>query len=460
MKKKYIIGIVAILVIVILAIVFGNSKEDNVVQLETKVKKGEFEILVSVTGELQSSNSEKIMGPRELGNRRMGIREVKIQDLIPEGTVVDSGQYVATLDRSEVSLKLKDIEDEIEKLESQYIKTKLDTTIKLRDLRDELVNLKFAKEEAQIVLEQSKFEPPATIRQAKINVDKAERAYNQSVNNYGLKVRQSEADMREAEINLQKQQRSKTAMLDLLNRFTIYAPSSGMVIYTKEWGGQKRKVGSTINPWDLTVATLPDLTSMRSKTYVNEIDISKVRKGQKVRIGVDAFPDKKYSGTVTDVANIGEQLPNTDAKVFEVVIKVNESDPILRPAMTTSNSILIQRFEEVLSLPLEAVFMNDSISYVYTKNGKREIVVLGAENENEVIIEQGLKEGQSVYLSAPEKAEKYKWSNTELIEVIKQRKIREKEVQDSIRDAQERMKEQMKARMKKKGMPRMNIKIN
>lgn len=456
MKKKYIIGISIALVIAILAIVLGNSKEDKVVQLETKVKRGEFEILVTTTGELQSSNSEKIMGPRELGNRSMGIREVKIQDLIPEGTVVDSGDYVANLDRSEVSLKLKDIEDEIEKLESQYLKTKLDTTIKLRDLRDELVNLEFAKEEARIRLEQSKFEPPATIRQAKIDVDRAERSYNQAVSNYSLKVRQAEADIREAEINLQKQVRSKESMMDLLNRFTIYAPSSGMVIYTKEWGGQKRKVGSTINPWDLTVATLPDLTSMRSKTYVNEIDISKVKKGQLVKVGVDAFPDKTYTGEVIDVANIGEQLPNTDAKVFEVIIKVNESDPILRPAMTTSNAIQIKFYEEVLFLPLEAVFVNDSLSYVYTKNGKRQVVVLGDQNNNEIIIEQGLKEGQTVFLSVPEKVEKFKWANLELMDIIKERKAREQAVQDSIQKAQEIKNEKMKNR----GMRQMTFKIS
>jgi len=114
-----------------------------------------------------------------------------------------------------------------------------------------------------------------------------------------------------------------------------------MVIYYKEWGGDKRKVGSSISAWDLTVATLPDLSAMNSKCYVNEIDISKVKAGQKVRISVDAFPEKKYTGVVTYVANIGEQLPNADAKVFEVTIKVNEYDPILRPAMTTGNLIEI-----------------------------------------------------------------------------------------------------------------------
>jgi HlyD family secretion protein len=73
-------------------------------------------------------------------------------------------------------------------------------------------------------------------------------------------------------------------------------PKSGMVIYHREWNGSRRTVGSSISPWDLTVATLPDLSSMMSRTYVNEIDVSKVKAGQDVRIGVDAFPERQYTG--------------------------------------------------------------------------------------------------------------------------------------------------------------------
>ena len=77
-----------------------------------------------------------------------------------------------------------------------------------------------------------------------------------------------------------------------------------------------------INPFDRVVATLPDLTSMLSKTYVNEIDVSKMKTGQKVDITIDAFPEKKYNGTVIYVANIGEKLTNSNDKVFEVQIKI------------------------------------------------------------------------------------------------------------------------------------------
>jgi len=204
-----------------------------------------------------------------------------------------------------------------------------------------------------------------------------------------------------------------------------------MLIYKKEWGGKKREVGSMISPWDLTVATLPDLSSMISRTYVNEIDISKIKTGQDVRIGVDAFPEKEYTGTITDVANIGEQLPNTDAKVFEVVIQINESDPILRPSMTTSNKIITATFEDTLYVPLETIHSDDSIPFVFTAKGVKQIVVLGPSNENEVIIEHGLEEGNEIYLTLPDDKDNFKLRGEELIEIIEKKKEQKKKEEET-----------------------------
>ncbi len=447
MKRKHYI-LIALSVIVIAAIIFFSSGSDvKPKELSVKAERGEFEVLVTVTGELQAKNSVDIMGPSELRNSRsLRIRNIKIQDLIPEGTVVDSGDYVGDLDRSEVGTNLKDLEDELETAESQYLKIQLDTTMQLRELRDQLINLKFALEEKQIVLDQSKFEPPATIRQATIDLERAERTYEQAKDNYLLKVQQANANMREASIELEKSRRKVQELKDVINKFTIYAPQGGMVIYKKEWGGQKRKVGSMINPWDLTVATLPDLSAMSSKTYVNEIDISKIKEGQEVRIGVDAFPDKNYSGEVVDVANIGEQLPNTDAKVFEVLIDVDQSDSIMRPAMTTSNQIVTDVYNDVLFIPLEAIHNEDSLSFVYTTNHKKQIIVPGPSNENYIIIEKGLKEGDEVYLSVPVNTEKYKLSGEELIPILQERERIKREKEESSKNPDKREKKPMPGR--------------
>ncbi len=423
MKKRTLIVIVTTVVVVIALIIYSAmSGKDKEIVLETEVQYGSFEIAVMITGELQAIRETEIQAPSSLRNRDLRIHRVKIQDLIPEGTMVDSGDWVATLDRSEADNSLKDMMDRLEQEESEYMRTKLDTTMQLRQLRDDLINLGFAMEEAEITLEQSQFEPPATIRQAEIELERATRAFSQASENYGLKERQAKAQMREAEISLDRDRRGSDMMVEVMKEFDIMAPSSGMVIYKKDWSGQKRTAGTEINTWDLAVATLPDLSTMISLTYVNEIDISKLKKGQQVKVGVDAFPEKRFSGEVFEVANIGQQLPNTDAKVFEVRIELNEHDTILRPSMTTSNEVITQVLDDVLFVPLEAVHANDSLTFVYTRQGKKQVVVLGESNENHIIVEMGVNKGDLLYLSQPGETESFKYTGLELLDEIERRK--------------------------------------
>jgi multidrug efflux pump subunit AcrA (membrane-fusion protein) len=328
-----------------------------------------------------------------------------ISDIIAEGTIVDSGQYVATLDRTEITNRMKDLESELEKLESQYIKTKLDTSMDLRSAREELINMNYALEEKQITVDQSIYEPPATQRQAKLDLEKAQRAFQQAQKNYKLRLDKANANMQEVSASYTQAQRRLEQIREVLNGFTVTAPKAGMVIYKRNWDGSKMGIGATMSSWENIVATLPNLTSMISKTYVNEIDISKLKVGQKADISIDAFPERKYTGLVTEVANIGEQMRNSNAKVFEVKIQVNEFDSILRPAMTTKNIITTGVVPKSLFLPIESVHTADSITFVYLADKNiRKQVKTGQTNENQIIITQGLKKDDEVYLSPPENA--------------------------------------------------------
>ncbi len=147
---------------------------------------------------------------------------------------------------------------------------------------------------------------------------------------------------------------------------------------------------------------------MMSRTYVNEVDISKVRRNQPAEIVVDAFPDRTFTGFVTEVANVGEQRPNQDARVFEVKIQINESDTIMRPAMTTKNTIVTHVEEDVLFIPIEGLHTVDTINYVYRDVGprvQRQQVLAGMRNDNEIVIKNGLEEGDRVHLTVPPNGE-------------------------------------------------------
>jgi len=411
-----------VVAIIFLIVINKATSRKDISNLYVESKRGQFDIVVTTTGELQAENSTDIRGPEFTQSRNMRVMDIKIQDLVPEGTEVKEGDFVATLDRTAFDNSLKDELERLTTFETNLEMKILDTAVTLSNLRDNIKNLRFTVEEAAITLQQSKYEPPTTIRQAEISLDKAQRSLDQAIRSYALRVEQSKSDMRSNKRNLDEQRTRVNDIQTVLSKFIITAPSSGMIIYKRDRMGTKRKVGSSINPWDNVVATLPDMSSMISKTYVNEIDVSKVKTGQRVEIMVDAFPEKSYTGNVISVANIGEQLPNADAKVFEVLIKVDGSDPILRPSMTTGNKIITKTIDDVIYIPLESVQAGvDSIPFVYLKNGTKQIVVLGESNENNVVAEQGLKENVPIYLSTPESPEDFKLVGEDLIKVIKDR---------------------------------------
>lgn len=407
-KKRIVAGVSIVLVVagIVIGIFAGREKPVHVV---VEVERGEFVVQVTTSGELRAAQSRKIYAPKGLANRRLGIGSVQITDIVPEGTHVDSGDYVASLDRNAVLEKLRSFEEKLQKTRSRFTQNKLDTAMNLKQARNDLIDRRYTLKEAQIRMEQSKYESPATQRKNRIALEKARRNLKQAKENYQLKKEQAEAKMADIQVTLNQQKRRINDLQTLLKEFKIQAPDSGLVIYHKEWNGDKRQVGSNISSWDMVVATLPDLSSMISETYVNEIDISKVKTGQPVQVSVDAFPDNRYRGRVSKIANVGESLEGTNTKVFRVLIKLLTVDSILRPAMTTKNEIVTGRYPDVVHIPLEALHSNEELTFVYLQqNNKivRQQVRTGVRNENRIIVEAGLREGQQVLLSVPEKAGK------------------------------------------------------
>ncbi|MDC1068342.1 HlyD family efflux transporter periplasmic adaptor subunit [Candidatus Kapabacteria bacterium] len=381
----------------------SENEEQNYITVKPEF--GRFDITVTTTGELEAISSIKIMGP-EL--TEIGIyNQVKISKLIDEGTIVKEGDFVATLDPTPVVDLLDGAKLGYDQKSSELKIAKLDSTQTLTSARDNITNLKYSMEEAKLQMEQSKFEAPSIIRQAEISYEKAKRSYENSITNYDIQVQKSVATVQVATAEMQKRLNEISRIQSVLQKMKIMAPSNGMFTYARR-GSRKIEVNSQISTWFPQVGELPDLSKMRSRTYVNEIDIQKVKKGQNVSIGLDANADKNLSGQVVSVANIGQEMEDSDAKVFEVIIEINEKDTTLRPAMTTNNEILVKSYQEALSIPLEAIFIDDNdstkIEYVYLKEGnsitKNEIIV-GDINENSGIVLDGLDIKSELLLSEP-----------------------------------------------------------
>jgi RND family efflux transporter MFP subunit len=403
-RPRVLVAVIAVIVVIAaVAVVFGGADAaDNSASISAKVKSGEFRVVVTTTGELRARKAVQIQGPPNM--QAAQVYQTRISSLVAEGTVVKAGDLVAELDRSAIAGKHQEVSLALQKAEAQYTQAELDSALSLATAREEIRTLELGLEEKRIARDQSKYEAPSVRRQADIEHEKAERAFAQAKANYITKKQQSIAKMREVGSELERQRNQLNIIRTAMEGFTIKAPAPGMVIYHKEWNGRKKVVGSQVSAWDPTVATLPDLTQMESVTYVNEIDVRKISVGQTADVALDSDPSKRLAGKVEAVANVGEQRPNADAKVFEVKIAISTVDTTLRPGMTTANQILTASMPNKLFVPLEAIANQDSVTFVFKRDGGsvvRQEVETGATNENEIVIVRGLEAGEEVLLTPP-----------------------------------------------------------
>jgi multidrug efflux pump subunit AcrA (membrane-fusion protein) len=407
MNKKKLLIIFSISITLLLILYFSFRSKSGEEVITCKVQKGSIEVKVHTSGQLESEKSENILLPSVLSSQNVRVYEIKITDLIEEGSVVDSGQYIATLDHKVIEEVLTTARLELEAAMVIVEDAKLDSNLNLSNYRDLITNSLSDVEERKIVLAESVYESPSVIKKAQMDLSKAERKLEQDIKGLAMRQRQLNSQMERRNIDFRLKEKRVEDLLKLYDALIIKAPKPGMVIYARDRFGIKIQVGSVLTPWSPIIATLPDMTKMISETYINEIDIAKIKVGQKVTLSIDAFPDKELQGEVISVANIGQPMPKSDSKVFLVNIRVFGSDPDLKPAMTTGNLIQTGVYNDKLYVPSEAVFETDSTRFVYLNNKKivKQLVDTGEENEDYMIINKGVKQGDILLLSEPEKTE-------------------------------------------------------
>jgi RND family efflux transporter MFP subunit len=188
---------------------------------------------------------------------------------------------------------------------------------------------------------------------------------------------------------------------------TITAPADGIVIFASTYTGEKVARDQYILALDYypPIALLPDMSEIISEIYVKEIDIAKIEKGDSVRATFDAIDGLILKGHIKEIAKMGEDHNDFDMRVFKVTVYLDENDPRLKPAMSANIDIILENSSDVVSVPLNAVYHEDSEDFVYVKNGNdvtKQPIKTGAANEEMILVEEGLSEGDVVLLNVPE----------------------------------------------------------
>jgi multidrug resistance efflux pump len=210
----------------------------------------------------------------------------------------------------------------------------------------------------------------------------------------------------------------KTAQ-DYLGMMQLRAPNDGIVNLLPNFRSQGSFGQSTPpfkegdNVWTgAAIAEIPDLSEMYVDLKLEEVDRGKLQLGQAVRIRVDAIPDKEFSATLDWISPIAALIfkgGSTPEKTFPARATISKLDPRLRPGMSASTEIIIEREPNSLLIPTRASFAKDGKPAVFQQVGKAFVVrhiELGKQNDDECVVTGGLKEGDVVALENPAESAK------------------------------------------------------
>jgi len=398
LTRQYSLLTITLLAVILISFLFPSGTINSNIPTYT-INRDLFLVSITESGEIKAKKSISITAPRVRG-------ALKIVQLVPEGNYIKSGDVVAKFDPTESIAKLKEAEAELEKTLSNKDKLLANHASQTAQMKSDLKSSELSFELSKLNMEQMKFEAEAKRREAKLQHNKNELNFEKTKQTFESNkiIQKSELENMNVEIrqtnnDLKKRQRDVDAL-------TLTSSAEGLVVYGINWNNQGQKFQIGDQPWSgQAIATLPDLSKMESRTFVNEVDVSKVKTGQKVEVKLDAFQDSIFWGKVASVARLGKQKNNQSTiKVFDVFIEIDGVSEILRPGMTTSNKIIMDEIDDVIFIPHEALFGVKGKFVVYKKDGsnfEKVNVTTGKKSDNFVIIKSGLEDGDIVALRNP-----------------------------------------------------------
>ena len=401
MKKKIIL-LAAVVVIAGLGywIYRSGNVSANVSEKDLlAVQRVDFPMLVNASGVLEASQSVAV-GPPRLA-RRQG--QYKIVRLVDEGTTVEEGDFLMEFDTSTVSNSLVSETANYQRSEQNRQTQRGNSNISLENLKLTLEKARsdLEKNEQQLK-DQAELLSGMDVELMRINLD---------TSRYNLEMleKQFEYETESNQIQLQMARNQERVsrgrmddLLDAMDLYTVRAPVAGVVIYKRDWNNQAKEVGSNVNMQDV-VMEIPDLTTMRARIQVDELDSGKIKVGQDISITVDSVQGRSFAGKVVSIGTILKQASyDRPQKIMEIYADLVTQDvKTLRPGMSIRASIRVGEHPQAVVIPMTSIEGRDGRSFIQvfneqTKKADWREVRLRANDGQNAVVESGVDAGERI----------------------------------------------------------------
>jgi HlyD family secretion protein len=376
-----------------------------------RVRRGDFVISVRTRGEIKSTRSVILSAPQ--------VPNPRIVKLAESGKPVSKGDVVVEFDPVQQEQTYIEKDTSVRTVKSQIEDTKAAQKIDREADAMNLMTSQYNVERSK--LEASKAEILSEIDGAKnrIDVTVAEGALNQVKTTIKSRAISQDADLARLNHMQDKTVRDTQLAKSYLSMMVIRAPIDGIVNVLPNFrsGGSYGQAPPPFkegdNAWTgAAIAEIPDLSEMRIELKMEEVDRGKLQLGQKLKIRVDAIPEKEFTATLDWISPIAALIykgMGTSEKSFPARATLENLDPRLRPGMSATAEIIIERAPNVLLIPVRASFTQNGKPAVYVEKGQQfhtRVITVGKRNDEDIIVTGGLQEGEVVTLESPAEAAK------------------------------------------------------
>ncbi len=366
-----------------------------------EVRSGEFVDYLQLRGNLKALKSVVLSAPSSAG-------DLQIISLAKNGTPVRKGDTVVQFDLKQLELRLLQQRTELRQAESEIERARAQGKMQEEQAETELMNARYNVERARLEAGKQEILSQIDGEKTKLDLATAEKKLLEIEQKRDSERAKTAADIasqqhkRDKSLNDVREAESRIAAL------TLRAPVDGTVnllpnYRTRGWmGGSAPEFREGDRAWSgAGIAELPDMSEIRASARIEEVDRGRLEVGQTAIVRVDAIPDREFAAKVVQISPLAKPDHSSwpPTRNFDLEVQVSETDARLRPGMSASVRVAVERIAGAITIPAECIFQKAGRTVVYVLKGsgfEERAIVIARRSGSQVAVGSGLQAGERI----------------------------------------------------------------
>jgi len=371
-----------------------------------RVTSSPIQRVLRLTGATTAKNFAMVAAPMMRGPDA-GRALVLIQ-VAKSGGIVKKDEGVARIDAQSMIDHVDDIATQIQQADADIKKRMAEQALNIEAMQQTIRVTRAELDKAKLDSSAAEVRTAIDAELLKLAVEEQAATLKEQLTDVPKQKTADAAEIRILELTKDRHVRHRARHAHDVERFTIHAPISGLVVMQTIWRGMEMgqvQVGDIVAPGQ-PFMQIVDTSGMLVQATASQVESDEMRLNQSALVSFDAFPDLKLKAKVSSIGAIavGGRITNYFLRTVPVYLSIQEHDNRVIPDLSTAANVVVDQSDSALQVPREAVEERDGKWFVRVKNGDRfdtREIKLGMSDNLHVAVLEGLKVGEEVALDQP-----------------------------------------------------------